>query len=421
MRIDASPAVGLQIWSLNWELPSEGDVRHPWCCRFRRSFTRWASGSQCGIWYCRPWHPASSTAVILRHRRDYSSLDNVVPYWQNSGGGVLWRKVFCLSFELWRPARVPSWDLCFSFSTEQMSSALGVWEWKYIVMRTIHSCTSVVLKRTRRQQLQEWSSASTKSVHGCHQTAWNWMETRPSLFGWVHANGYQRSVKMPLIIQGAELSPLHSVRDLGFIIDSKLTMSDHVNNVVRSCFFQLRQLRSVRHSLPIEARKALVHCFISSRIDYCNAILYGVSGAVLRCLQTVLNAAARLIVDAGKRQHMTPILRDLHWLPVKERILYKIGILSFQCVRRTGPAYLVEMFTRVSDVEGRSTPRSAARGDFVIPRSNTVTFGPRSFRVSGPTFWNKLPLEMRDQDISYEQFKSKLKTLLFEQAYRALL
>ena len=103
-----------------------------------------------------------------------------------------------------------------------------------------------------------------------------------------------------LIIQGAELSPLHSVRDLGFIIDSKLTMSDHVNNVVRSCFFQLRQLRSVRHSLPIEARKALVHCFISSRIDYCNAILYGVSGAVLRCLQTVLNAAARLIVDAGQ-------------------------------------------------------------------------------------------------------------------------
>ena len=110
-----------------------------------------------------------------------------------------------------------------------------------------------------------------------------------------------------------------------------------------------------------------------------------------------------------------------HVLPVKERILYKIGILSFQCVRRTGPAYLVEMFARVSDVEGRSTLRSAARGDFVVPRTNTVTFGPRSFRVSGPTIWNKLPLDMRDQNISYEQFKNKLKTFLFEQAYRALL
>ena len=227
-----------------------------------------------------------------------------------------------------------------------------------------------------------------------------------------------------LLIQGAELSPLGSVRDLGrlgFIIDSKLTMSDQVSSVVRSCFFQLRQLRSVRHSLPVEARKALVHCFISSRIDYCDAILYGVSGVVLRRLQTVLNAAARLVVDAGRRQHITPILSDLHWLLVKERILYKIGILAFRCVGKTGPAYLVEMFVRVSDVHGRSTLRSAARGDFIIPRTKTVTFGPRSFRVSGPTFWNKLPLDMRDQNISYQQFKCKLKTFLFEQAYRALL
>ena len=182
-----------------------------------------------------------------------------------------------------------------------------------------------------------------------------------------------------LLVQGVELSPLGSVRDLGLIIDSKLTMSDHVSSVVRSCFFQLRQLRSVRHSLPVEARKALVHCFISSRIDYCNAILYGVSGVVLRRLQTVLNAAARLVVDAGRRQHITPILRDLHWLPVKKRILYKIGILAFRCVGKTGPAYLVEMFVRVSEVHGRFTLRLAARGDFIILRTKTVTFGPRSF------------------------------------------
>ena len=119
---------------------------------------------------------------------------------------------------------------------------------------------------------------------------------------------------------------------------------------------------------------------------------YGVSGAVLRRLQTVLNAAARLVVDAGRRQHITQILRDLHWLPVKERILYKNGILTFQCVRKTGTVYLVEMFARVSDVYGRSTLRSAARGDFIIPRTKTVTFGPRSFRVSGQLFGENYPL-----------------------------
>ena len=256
-----------------------------------------------------------------------------------------------------------------------------------------------------------WMSSNRLKLNG-DKTQFIWMGSR------------QRLTKIQqdtLLVQGAELSPLGSVRDLGFIIDSKLTMSDHVSSVVRSCFFQLRQMRSVRHSLPVEARKALVHCFISSRIDYCNAILYGVSGVVLRRLQTVLNAAARLVVDAGRCQHITPVLRDLHWLPVKERILYKIGILSFQCVRKTGPAYLVEMFARVSDAYGRSTLRSAARGDFIIPWTKTVTFGSRSFRVSGPTFWNKLPLDMRDQNISYQQFRCKLKTFLFEQAYRALL
>ena len=144
---------------------------------------------------------------------------------------------------------------------------------------------------------------------------------------------------------------------------------------------------------------------------------------MLRRLQTVLNAAARLVVDAGRRQHITPILRDLHWLPVKERILYKIGILTFQCVRKTGPAYLVEMFARVSNVYGRSTLRSAAHGDFIIPRTKTVTFllAPGVFKFPVQLFGIQLPLDMRDHNILYQQFKCKLKTFLFEQAYRALL
>ena len=72
------------------------------------------------------------------------------------------------------------------------------------------------------------------------------------------------------------------------------------------------------------------------------------------------------------------------------------------------------MFSRVSDTSGRANLRSAARGDFAIPRTNTMTFGPRSFRVSGPTFWNILPPDMRDMNISFALFKSKLKTFLLK-------
>ena len=244
---------------------------------------------------------------------------------------------------------VLSWDLCFLSSIQQTSSALqAAWVWKYIAMQMIHSCISVDLRKTWQRQLLEWLSGinAISTWMSSNHLKLNGDKTQ---FIWM--GSCQRLMKIQqaaLFVQGAELSPLSSVRDLGFIMDSKLTMSDHVSSVVRSCFFQLRQLRFVCHSLPAEARRSLIHCFISCRIDYCNANLYGISSVLLRRLQTVLNAAARLVVDAGKRQHMTPKLKDLHWLPVKERILYKIGILTFQCVRGTGPDYLVEMFTRVS-------------------------------------------------------------------------
>ena len=152
-----------------------------------------------------------------------------------------------------------------------------------------------------------WMSSNRLKLNG-DKTQFIWLGSRQRL---------TRISKDNLVIQGAEISPLDSVRDLGVIIDCKLTMEDHVNSVVKSCFFQLRQLRSIRRSLPTDARKALVHSFVASRIDYCNAILYGVSDGVVRRMQTALNAAARLVVDAGRRQHMTPILQSLHWLPVE--------------------------------------------------------------------------------------------------------
>ena len=99
--------------------------------------------------------------------------------------------------------------------------------------------------------------------------------------------------------------------DLGVTIDDALTMDAHVANVMRSCFYQLRQLRSIRRSLTIDARHTLVSGFIASRVDYCNAVLYGVSPKVTQWLQIVLSVAARLVVGTGKYDHITPALRDV--------------------------------------------------------------------------------------------------------------
>jgi len=104
---------------------------------------------------------------------------------------------------------------------------------------------------------------------------------------------------------------VESVRDHGIILDAELTMSAHVTALCRSGFFQLRQLRPFTQSLTTEAAKTLVQSFISCRLDYCNSLLYGVTDNVMRRVQSLQNAAARLITEARRRDHITPVLCQL--------------------------------------------------------------------------------------------------------------
>ena len=115
-------------------------------------------------------------------------------------------------------------------------------------------------------------------------------------------------------------------------------MDQHVRNVVRGCFYQLRQLRSVRRSLTIDALRTLAAAFVATRVDYCIAVLYGASTQVTRRQQILLNAAARLVVGAGKFDHVTLVLRDvLRWLPVPRRIQFNVALTVFDCVCGSGP------------------------------------------------------------------------------------
>ena len=224
--------------------------------------------------------------------------------------------------------------------------------------------------------------------------------------------------KVPLRVGGADVFPLDTVRDLGVVLDSKLTMKSHVDSVARSCFYQLRQLRTIRRSLTRDAAHTLVHAFIHSRVDYCNAILVGVSDVVIRKLQSVLHAAARLVTGVRWNEHITPTLRDvLHWLPVRQRITYKIAMMVFRCVRGTCPSYLTDACVPVETIAGRARLRSARHGDLIVPPTRTKTFGSRSFRSSAPTVWNSLPQHLRHSNISRGQFASGLKTWLFTCAY----
>jgi len=132
------------------------------------------------------------------------------------------------------------------------------------------------------------------------------------------------------------------VNDLGVKLHSQLTMAGHVAALSRSCFFYMRQLRwSIKQALTPDATRTPIHAFISSRLDYCNSILAGVSSQLLQKLQVVQNAAARLVTGARKCERMTPVLRELHWLPIRRQITFKTAVLVYKCQHGVAPRYLV--------------------------------------------------------------------------------
>ena len=103
-------------------------------------------------------------------------------------------------------------------------------------------------------------------------------------------------------------------------------MANHIAALSRSCFFRHRQLTSIKQSLTIEATKTLIHAFVGSRLDYCSSVLVSVSGQLLQ------NAATGIITGTKKYERMKPVLQELHWLPVRQRITYKTALLLYKCI-----------------------------------------------------------------------------------------
>ena len=173
----------------------------------------------------------------------------------------------------------------------------------------------------------------------------------------------------------AVIQPGDRVRDLGVILDSSLSMRQHIAKVASTCFFHLRKLRKIGNLLYRDSRNRLVCAFILTRIDYCNAVFAGLPDSTLAPLQRVLHADARFVDDLLPRDHVTESLMSLP-VPVRERITYKLCSLMHGIVYRHAPEYLTDMVVPVADLAGRCHLRSAQDGLFDIPRSRTA-FGSR--------------------------------------------
>jgi len=158
-----------------------------------------------------------------------------------------------------------------------------------------------------------------------------------------------------ILILSSSVKVVESARYLGVIIDTQLSL--HV--VTRCCalpvrIYHLRQLRPLCRWLPAEVTKTLVQAFISCCLDYCSSLLYEVTDKLMRQVQSVQNAAARLITGAKRREHITPTLRQLHWLPVRRRVEFKIASLVYQVLSSKVPGYLADDIHLASESSARS-------------------------------------------------------------------
>ncbi len=204
-----------------------------------------------------------------------------------------------------------------------------------------------------------------------------------------------------------------TVKNLGVILDSNLSFENHISNVTKTAFFHLRNISKLRNMLSVSDAEKLVHAFMTSRLDYCNALLGGCPASSINKLQIVQNAAARVLTRSRKYDHITPILQSLHWLPIKFRISYKILLLAYKALNDLAPAYLTNLLSRYNP--NRSL-RSQNSGLLVVPRIAKSTKGGRTFSYLAPKLWNSLPENVRGSD-TLSLFKSRLKTHLFSQAF----
>ena len=177
---------------------------------------------------------------------------------------------------------------------------------------------------------------------------------------------------------------------LGVTMSSDMSLDKHIGNVCATCFYWLRQLRQVRRSLDVESAATLVYAFMTSRVEYCNAILVGASKSTTDKLQRVKNAAARVVTDTRKYDRgLTNLLHDdLHWLDVPEQVQYKRCATVHRCLQHKAPHYMEDCCILTTDTARHQHLRSAVRHQLLVPRHRLFIFGRRAFSVAGP---NSLP------------------------------
>ena len=204
-----------------------------------------------------------------------------------------------------------------------------------------------------------------------------------------------------------------TVRNLGVVFDQIMSFNEHISKVCKSSHFHLRNIGKIRKYLDESSTETLIHAFVTSKLDYCNALLNGLPKYQINMLQLVLNTAARVVTHTRKYDHITPVLVRLHWLPISYRITFKILLIIYKALNGLALCYIVDLLNSCCYVR---SVRSSSQELLSIPRSRTVMYGDRAFSIAGPRLWNEPPLSLQKAP-NGNAFKTQLKTRLFRECY----
>jgi len=221
----------------------------------------------------------------------------------------------------------------------------------------------------------------------------------------------QRRCDLPskTCVAGCDITSSDTVKTLGVTLDSTLSFQTHDNNVVRSCNFHLCALRHIRRSLHCNIANTIACCIVGSKLDYCNSLLFNIQTSTLQKLQRVQNNLARVVCDVSKfQQPSEDLLHELHWLPIRQRIHYKIATITYRALHLQQPSYISSLL--VNNIPPW-TLRSTSQGLLNTPCSQTV-IGARRFSSAAPVIWNKLSYTVRSA-VTIGTFHTRLKTHLF--------
>lgn len=216
-----------------------------------------------------------------------------------------------------------------------------------------------------------------------------------------------------LNFSGTIIKESPNVKNLGVWFDKTLSMQKQISSVSRSCYHQIRNIGRIRPLITEGACKTLICALVTSRLDYANALLYGVNSNELAKLQKIQNTAARITTRTKRREHITPVLKTLHWLPVAQRIEYKILVHTYKAINIIAPQYIRELIHIYQP--GRSL-RSENKHELVRTKFRTSTYGNRRLDVAAASLWNSLPSQLHSCP-SVHTFKKHLKTHLFKKAF----